>query len=404
MNTTFERAAYATPEQSVQTIPSIDWWVTSRCNLACDFCYGPVPTRDPDTELRENIARTLVESPADTITFCGGEPLVYGEEVFRYARMFQAAGKRVVLNTNGELLERAMMQFRRPGEDLPFDVVGLSIEGPTQETHARMRAGADLAATFRAGRLVSAYGKSLKVATVVSQVNKAWLPQLANFIRYELDPEVWRLYQYNPNGPYNRGQGRHTLSKEQYREAIGRAASFAHTMPTYPSDNESQNCLIVDPEGKLSLSDSSGYEALGDCLREPIGTIWGRKPSTTHDMVTNNKRWIGATILKEVRYPQYNHATEWYDWTPVPVTEEASLHLQNVAELQTMQKIVAGRPENFQKACMDSLPESLPNGHKERHWQEALKQIMGCDTSDPVATMKAVDRFTHYYFKNRYEL
>ena len=28
-------------------IPSVDWWITSRCNLACDFCYGPVPAKDP---------------------------------------------------------------------------------------------------------------------------------------------------------------------------------------------------------------------------------------------------------------------------------------------------------------------------------------------------------------------
>jgi len=28
-------------------IPSVDWWTTSHCNLACDFCYGPVPGKDP---------------------------------------------------------------------------------------------------------------------------------------------------------------------------------------------------------------------------------------------------------------------------------------------------------------------------------------------------------------------
>ena len=28
-------------------IPSVDWWTTSHCNLACDFCYGPVPGKEP---------------------------------------------------------------------------------------------------------------------------------------------------------------------------------------------------------------------------------------------------------------------------------------------------------------------------------------------------------------------
>lgn len=33
-------------------IPSVDWWITSRCDLACNFCYGSAPTKDP-IEIRD---------------------------------------------------------------------------------------------------------------------------------------------------------------------------------------------------------------------------------------------------------------------------------------------------------------------------------------------------------------
>src|ERR1700733_12433059 len=56
-------------------IPSVDWWITSHCNLACDFCYGPVPKRDP-VKRRNEILRALADSSARVVTFCGGEPLL----------------------------------------------------------------------------------------------------------------------------------------------------------------------------------------------------------------------------------------------------------------------------------------------------------------------------------------
>ena len=46
------------PRAGKRRIPSVDWWITSRCNLACDFCYGPVPSRDP-VERREVILAAL---------------------------------------------------------------------------------------------------------------------------------------------------------------------------------------------------------------------------------------------------------------------------------------------------------------------------------------------------------
>src|ERR1700730_11978871 len=89
-------------------IPSVDWWVTSRCNLACDFCYGPVPGRDP-VERREAILSALRNCSAPVVTFCGGEPLLV-RKVDQYAASLSARGKYTVLNTNGSLLRKRLSQ------------------------------------------------------------------------------------------------------------------------------------------------------------------------------------------------------------------------------------------------------------------------------------------------------
>ena len=171
-------------------IPSVDWWMTSRCNLACDFCYGPVPGQDP-VELRPAILRALAASSARVVTLCGGEPLLI-RKIGEYAATLRRSGKSVVLNTNGELLRRRLDQGLSLAD---FAMVGISVEGSTAEVHRAMRGEkADLDEVIEAARLVTKEPDvRLKLATVVSAVNRDDLPALAATVR-DLGPDVWRLY------------------------------------------------------------------------------------------------------------------------------------------------------------------------------------------------------------------
>src|SRR5689334_14297027 len=150
-------------------IPSVDWWTTSRCNLACDFCYGPVPGKDP-VELRYDILQAIKASSARAVTFCGGEPLLV-KKVDEWAGLLRQAAKSSVLNTNGELLRRRLDLGFELGN---FDLVGISLEGSTPEVHRAMRGDkADFDEVIAAARLVAAEpGVGLKLGTVISGVNR----------------------------------------------------------------------------------------------------------------------------------------------------------------------------------------------------------------------------------------
>ena len=82
-----------------------------------------------------------------------------------------------------------------------FDMAGISIEGSTPKVHQAMRGKkADLDEVIDAARLVAKEpGVRLKLATVVSAMNRDDLPALAMTVR-ELGPDVWRLYQYSGRG------------------------------------------------------------------------------------------------------------------------------------------------------------------------------------------------------------
>lgn len=276
-------------------LPSVDWWITSRCNLSCDFCFGPAPRRDP-AYLREAILEAIESSSAVAVTFCGGEPLLV-REIDRYAKRLLDQGKRTILNTNGSLLAR------RLGQNLAraFAVVGLSIDGSTDVVHRAMRGvRADLEAVLRAAELVAQTpGVSLKLATVVSAVNRADLPSLASLVG-RLKPDIWRLYQYSARGVLNVGQHRHTLSEDEFHALAEDAAAQAAPVPTSPSsENLTAGCLIIDPDGNVLLPAGSEYVRHGNCLDEPIDKIWARIPAP--DTIIANKRWHSVIAQQPAR-------------------------------------------------------------------------------------------------------
>jgi MoaA/NifB/PqqE/SkfB family radical SAM enzyme len=281
-------AASAPPTGPTATIPSVDWWITSRCNLVCDFCFGPQADRDP-VGLRETILHRIERSSAAVVTFCGGEPLVV-REIGRYARRLAESGKGTVLNTNGLLLRKRLEQ----GLDLDFAAVGLSIDGSTELVHRAMRgAKANLGEVLRAAQLVADRpGTSLKIGTVVSAVNRGDLPSLAALVG-RLKPDVWRLYQYSERGVQNSGQQRHRLSEEEFLGLVAEAALRATPVPTAPSsESQTAGCLIVDPNGNVIQPIDVGYITHGNCLHEPLDDIWARIPSRVS--IIENKRWLSV--------------------------------------------------------------------------------------------------------------
>ena len=283
--------AVVTPRPSARPaaqIPSVDWWITSRCNLTCDFCYGPEPARDP-VDLREAILEAIESCSAAAVTFCGGEPLLV-QDVGRYAKRLAKKGKRTVLNTNGALLRRRLDQ----GLELAFTAVGLSIDGSTEAVHRAMRgAKADLGEVLHAAQLIAATpGISLKLATVVSGVNRDDIPSLGALVGH-LTPDIWRLYQYSSRGTVNTGQHRHRLSEDEFRCLAEEAARLAAPVPTAPStENLTAGCLIVDPKGDVLQPADAGYVRHGNCLTDPIDEIWAKISSPV--TIIENKRWLSV--------------------------------------------------------------------------------------------------------------
>jgi MoaA/NifB/PqqE/SkfB family radical SAM enzyme len=226
------------------------------------------------------------------VTFCGGEPLLV-RKVDQYAASLSAHGKHTVLNTNGSLLRKRLSQ----GFQLAFDVVGISVDGSTQVIHRAMRGPkADLCEALSAAEVISRDSDTrLKLATVVSNVNRDDLPSLARVVR-DLQPDIWRLYQYSSRGAQNIGKQRHSLSADEFEELVDHAATLASPVPTArSSETQTAGCLIVDPDGNVLQPTGAGYECHGNCLTEALDNIWAKIPARS--VILDNKQWLSALTL-----------------------------------------------------------------------------------------------------------
>ena len=173
-------------------------------------------------------------------------------------------------------------------------MVGISVDGSTPEAHRAMRgAKADFDEVMAAARLVARNpAVSLKLATVVSRVNRENLPELARIVR-DLAPDVWRLYQYSSRGEQNVGRQRHSLPDHEFRRLVYEAANLAAPVPTAPSaEAETEGCLIVDPAGNVLQPVGAGYVRRGNCLDEPLDRISAEIPARS--TIISNKRWLSV--------------------------------------------------------------------------------------------------------------
>ncbi len=118
--------------------PVVVWNITKGCNLKCVHCYAHATPKGSPDELSTKEAKRVIDDLADygvpVILFSGGEPLCR-EDLVDLAEYATSKGIRVVISTNGTLIDRSMA---RRLKDVGLSYVGVSLDG-REETHDRFR-------------------------------------------------------------------------------------------------------------------------------------------------------------------------------------------------------------------------------------------------------------------------
>ncbi|MBZ0168849.1 Fe-S oxidoreductase [Candidatus Methylomirabilis lanthanidiphila] len=212
---------------------SVTLLVTYACNFGCYHCES---TSHPKAEWGlpfETIARLireLREMGVKVLIISGGEPLVR-PDLFEIMGLANQLGFKVLLCTNGSLVERHQEQLARVQPDCVFT----SVDG-LEDTNDRFRChpGA-FKQTFRALELFQMMGvRGRMVNTMVHPDNLEELDELGDWIMNSA-ATTWRIALALPSGRA-RGQERFCLTDDQIRSVLrfirGRRARF----PVYLSE------------------------------------------------------------------------------------------------------------------------------------------------------------------------
>ncbi len=199
-------------------------FLTSRCDLACQFCGSESTFPEVSFAQASELLNTLKLQGFTQIVLGGGEPLLW-PHTFELAKIAKQMGFLVQLCSNGVKLDRL--------SELPvhIDRFLLPIESLHREKHNSLRSGSPGGFNDHYTVLLSLIEKmresrkEVTFSTVVTSINHAELLVMANWMR-ELSRigtriHAWHLYKFLPVGRGGvRSQHDLNIDKRTYREAI----------------------------------------------------------------------------------------------------------------------------------------------------------------------------------------
>ncbi len=195
-------------------ITRVHWDCWSECNLACPFCFRS-RGKPLDTYQAMEAINRLAAARIAQIAFTGGDPSLRRDlhELVTYA---QAAGVAVEVLTNGQLQTTRVLDAL-----LGADLVGLSLDGATAESHDAFRARSG-----NHGRVLTLIERFENeampyiVRTVVSAANVSEVPAIGELLHGRKHLVRWSLQQFSAIETGYMNRAKYQLSKDRFDACV----------------------------------------------------------------------------------------------------------------------------------------------------------------------------------------
>lgn len=157
----------------------VAWEITRSCNLFCAHCRASAQQHDYQGELPTAQCLALIDQIVEVgkpiLILTGGEPLLRSD-IFEIGAYAHRAGLRVVIGTNGTLIDDGMA---RRIKAIPASRISISLDFPTPELQDRFRgkSGAFFAAVEGIHCAHNA-GLEVQINSTITRLNVGYLPAL----------------------------------------------------------------------------------------------------------------------------------------------------------------------------------------------------------------------------------
>jgi radical SAM protein with 4Fe4S-binding SPASM domain len=282
--------------------------LTQRCQLECIHCYTSssphLPSdRELSTERWIRVVEDFAEQGGETILFTGGEALVHSG-CLQIMRRAHEKSLEVTLFSNGILIPRHIRELKEIA-----DVVQISVDGPTAETHDSIRGPGSFKKALNAIRMLLDAGIRTRMSTTIMMNNwpavKASLPDfLAQFEHTDL---AFRISY----GAMSHGRGEnldHSLNSSEVRHFVdgilNRVSKTDNRDDTVNVVQKVSGCgyaeqLVVAPDG-LVFPCHLMSGALGHIDDLPIRDITRYLSRTAQAFSVDNRLGCGTCDLRHL--------------------------------------------------------------------------------------------------------
>ncbi|MBW2093612.1 MAG: heme b synthase [Deltaproteobacteria bacterium] len=178
----------------------VAWEITRSCNLNCVHCRAAAERGPYPGELSTSRCLTLLEEIRDVgspiVILTGGEPLLR-EDVFELARYGSDLGLRMVMATNGTLLNPFVLQKMKASG---IKRVSISLDGPTAREHDAFRKVHGAFDAAIAGiTLLKEHGIEFQINTTITRHNAHLAEQILQ-LAVDLGAAAHHLFLLVPTG------------------------------------------------------------------------------------------------------------------------------------------------------------------------------------------------------------
>ena len=201
-----QRGSLAVDEERERSFrPSIYWYISFRCNLACAHCsVSSSPWVDTSEDLTTADAMRVVEQMAElnvgTALLSGGE-FMLRPDACEIIGALGARGISCALETNGITLGKPFVDLARELQQRKLLNIGISLDGGTRESHERLRGPHSFERTVRTLRMLRDEGIKYNVQAVMNQSNIETVPQLFDLAESLLPALDYLMFAFlNPVG------------------------------------------------------------------------------------------------------------------------------------------------------------------------------------------------------------
>ncbi len=171
----------------------IVWNVTSKCNLACEYCFRPTRIKEPSTQKALDKIEQFRKQGGTSLVFTGGEPLLR-QDIVKLIEFAKEQGLYTILHTNGLLLREDL--FDKMERNL--DQINLPLDGYNEETNRIFRGKGHFRQVMQSLSWLKNKDIRVIISTCLTSINKDYITKIARVIPQFI--YKWRIFQFSPQG------------------------------------------------------------------------------------------------------------------------------------------------------------------------------------------------------------